>query len=161
MYILKLLEGILSGSCTRKRLYCSQDGCWGRSGRSRVSPLVPAEPAVGYSSLLLQSAFLSQVPDSISHALEVQLGEIKSNLLWSWPTMYMRYSISISVNSMKTTNLYTWWWLWHNPVILWYELQTDVLKYMLKESLNIGNSKGEPSNIVVLKEHGKSSKQSK
>lgn len=43
----------------------------------------PAEPAVGYSSLLLQSAFLSQVPDSISHALEVQLGEIKSNLLWS------------------------------------------------------------------------------
>lgn len=81
MYILKLLEGILSGSCARKRLYCSQDGCWGRSGRSGVSPPVPAELAVGYSSLLLQSAFLSQVPDSISHALEVQLGEIKTNLL--------------------------------------------------------------------------------
>lgn len=81
MYILKLLEGILSGSCTRKRLYCSQDGCWGRSG-SRVSPLVPAEPAAGYSSLLLQSAFSSQVPVSISHALEEQLGDLKSNLLW-------------------------------------------------------------------------------
>lgn len=61
----------------------------GRGGGA--PPLVPTGQAVFYSSLLLQSAFQSQVTVSINHVSEGLLGDLKSNLLCHQPTIHIRY----------------------------------------------------------------------